>query len=332
MKVNSNRIDLAKEAPLDTPLSINFETTTRCNFACIFCPTSNKDVLNRVGFVKQDMPVQLFHKYIDDLKEFPRKIKVNHYHIMGEPLINPNFFSMVRYAVDANVAENHWLRTNGSLLTSENIDRLVACGLTRIGISIEAVNEEGYRNLVKRNGMFERVVNGVSELYNKSRGICRIYAKICNFETPETNPEEFKRIFSPITDECEIEYPMQWNNGVPDSTLGLGVRSTVNGDKITTQLVCPFPFYTLAINSRGKVTTCCFDWSTYNEIGDANKESIKEIWNGQRISDFWKMQLEGKKSTSSVCKDCLNCYVSPDNLDNSRYDILKRLENKEKYK
>jgi radical SAM protein with 4Fe4S-binding SPASM domain len=325
MKINPNRVDLVKEIPLDRPLSINFETTSRCNFACTFCPCSDGDTRARVGFTRQDMPNELFMKIIDDLKEFPRKIKVNHYHYMGEPLLNPNFFSLVRYAVDANVAEEHWIRTNGSLLNKQTVKNLVDCGLTRIGVSVEAVNEAGYRDLVKRRGMFEKVVQGVSELYEQSRGKCKVYAKIINFGLPATDPDAFNKIFAPITDECDIEYPMQWNHGVPDSTMGRGIKVTVNGDELNKHIACPYPFFTMVVNSKGKALMCCFDWSYQTAIGDVTKSSMKEIWNGQEVRDFWKMHLRGERGNNLACRDCLNLYACPDRLDNNRDELLARL-------
>ena len=327
MKINQDRVDLVKEVPLDRPLSFIFETTTKCNFSCSFCPSGDKEETRRVGFIRQDMPVEMFIKIVDDLKEFPRKIKSITYHNMGEPLMNPNLSKLIRYSVDANIADNHLIRTNGSLLTKTTAKDLVDSGLTQIGISIEAVNEQGYQKYVRRKGMFDRVVQGVSDLYAYSKGKCHVFTKIIDFGTPETNIDEFKRIFSPISDECVIEYPRQWNQDTTDTTMGSGVKLTVNGDSFNkNRITCPFPFYTMVVTSTGKCLMCCFDWSSQTIDGDVNLNSLRDIWQGNEVRNFWLMQLRGERNKNLACKNCLDIFIPIDNLDNDQKELIARLQ------
>jgi radical SAM protein with 4Fe4S-binding SPASM domain len=327
MRVNPDRVDLVKEIPLDRPLSFIFETTTKCNFSCSFCPSSDLEQTRRVGFARQDMPNEMFKKVVADLKEFPKMPKTITYHNMGEPLMNPNLSSLIRYAVDANIADNHLIRTNGSLLTKSTAKDLVDSGLTQIGISVEAVNEEGYQKYVHRKGMFEKVVQGVTELYDYAKGKCHVFAKIIDFGTPATDIQEFKKIFSPITDECGVEYPRQWNHDLSDTTLGQGVKLTVNGDLIDrNRVTCPFPFYTMVVTSTGKCLMCCFDWSSQTIVGDVNLHSVKNIWHSKEVKDFWLMQLKGERYKNSACKNCLDIFTPIDNLDKDQKDLIERLE------
>jgi radical SAM protein with 4Fe4S-binding SPASM domain len=246
---------------------------------------------------------------------------------MGEPLMNPNLSSLIRYSVDANIGDEHSIRTNGSLLTKENINKLIDSGLTRIGISINAVNEDGYQKLVHRKGMFEKVVKGVSDLHEYAKGGCYVYAKIIDFGIAATAPPEFMKIFSPITDECVVEYPRQWNHNVPDTTLGRGVKLTVNGDLIDrSRQTCPFPFFTMTVTSKGKCLMCCFDWSSQTIVGDVKTDSVKTIWNSREVKEFWLMHLRCERFKNPACRDCQDIFTPPDNLDNDQKDLIDRLE------
>jgi radical SAM protein with 4Fe4S-binding SPASM domain len=326
MKVNLDRVDLVKEIPLHRPLSFVFETSSRCNFSCSFCPSSDHVLAKNVGFTRQDMTFDLFEKVVRDLQNFQDSIKIMHYHHMGEPLLNPNLPRMIRLAVDAKISSEHWIRTNGSLLTNDLIDQLVESGLTQIGISIEAINNEGYQKLVKQKDAFPKIYDGVSNLYKKSRGKCQIYVKIIDFGIPETDPNEFTKLFTPISDKIGIEYPRQWNGMISDTTLGQGVKLTVNGDPLCTRRIsCPYPFFTMVVTSTGKCLMCCFDWSSQTIIGDANNESIIEIWNGQKVRDFWLMQLNGERYKNKACKDCLDIFTPPDDLDGAREVLVKQI-------
>ena len=326
MTINPDRVNLAEAIPLTGPLSVNVEMSSRCNFACSFCPTALPEEWKRVGFEKRDMDDDLFRKIVDDFKQMPR-VKVFNLHMMGESQLHPHFYDLAVYATTSGIADRYEMRTNGSLLTEGRAQKLVDAGLTRIGISVEAVTNEGYQKLVRaKPGMLDRVIEGVKNLYVASRGRCRTYAKIVDFRIPETDTERFKELFAPIVDEVAIEYPEQWNSGLKtDTTLGQGVTLSVNGDPLQDHTACPFSFFTLAINVTGKTVICCFDWSYQNVIGIAGEQSIKEIWNSPNMFAHWRMQLEGRRKESAACRDCTNIQTSPDGVDDHREKLLERI-------
>jgi len=329
VKIVTDRLPLSELAPLPRPWAPMFEMSTLCNFACEFCPTAIEDERKRVGFARKFMEPELFKRAIDQLAEFPdtgQPFKA-YYNGMGESIIHPQFFELVDYAVKKNIFTSHIVRTNASLFEPEFNRKIIDVGMTEINISIEAVSEEGYQKITKRKGMFDKIVAGVTDLY-EHRGDCRIYAKIIPLGTPETDEAEFRRIFTPITNMIDVEYPMRWNNGMKyDTSLGNAKPEiTVNGDPITPNVTCPYIFYTLMINVDGIVHLCCFDWSTQVNVGDMRDNTLLEIWYGDKIGEFWKMHLYGERYKNPACKDCQYIYGAPDYLDvGAREAILRRL-------
>ena len=71
------------------------EITSRCNFHCEFCPS---DSLRRK---KCDLKDEYMLKILDELRD---KNKVVAFHVLGEPLLNKNFFKYLsicdEYIVD----------------------------------------------------------------------------------------------------------------------------------------------------------------------------------------------------------------------------------------
>ena len=64
----------------------------------------------------------------------------------------------------------------------------------------------------------------------------------------------------------------------------------INEDKEIKEVdICPYPFYSMSINSDGKVSVCFLDWSRKMIIGDANEHSLKEIWDGKKMKSYRKM-------------------------------------------
>ena len=91
-------------------------------------------------YTKQMMPYELFCKIIDDIGEFPDKLKVLRINGQGEPLLNPDFCKMVAYAKNKQVAD--WIETitNGSRLNPTLNQNLADSGIDRIRISIESLS------------------------------------------------------------------------------------------------------------------------------------------------------------------------------------------------
>jgi len=115
---------------------------------------------------------------------------------------------------------------------------------------------------------------------------------------------------------------MGWSKSeVKDFTLGMKEISDTNRIKI-----CPKPFYTLAVNFDGKVSTCCVDWSYGTIVGDLTCQSLLDIWNGKDLQNFRMKHLKGKKKTINVCNMChyLETSTSEDDiLDNYVEKLIK---------
>ena len=100
-----------RELPLVTaarPARADIEPTTVCNFRCPHCPTTG----GVPGFVRRHMSLAEFTSVLDQLPTVYRIKLVG----LGEPLLNPDFFAMVREAI-ALVEEG--------LATPREVDRIV---------------------------------------------------------------------------------------------------------------------------------------------------------------------------------------------------------------
>jgi hypothetical protein len=57
------------------------------------------------------------------------------------------------------------------------------------------------------------------------------------------------------------------------------------------------------------------DWSGGTVVGDVRTQSLLDIWRGDRLLNFQRMHLEGRRSENSSCKNCTALYRSPDSVD-----------------
>ena len=54
----------------------------------------------------------------------------------------------------------------------------------------------------------------------------------------------------------------------------------------------------------GKVTPCCNDYEQKMLLGDANTDSLHEIWKGPQLTKWRKLHEDGKYFTMEVCAQC----------------------------
>jgi len=103
------RTKLEEIIPLTTPFVIFVDPADCCNFYCKFCPTGDRNLMKRVSRPFKVMDYLLYKKIIDDICEFDKPIKVLRLYKDGEPLLNPMFAEMIKYAKDKKCAEKKGL-------------------------------------------------------------------------------------------------------------------------------------------------------------------------------------------------------------------------------
>lgn len=320
-----NRQRLEEIIPLSTPMLVFIEPTNMCNFKCKFCPTGDEKLLNKVNRQCGVMKLDTLKKIVDGFKEFPEKIKKLHFYLNGEPLINKEICEMISYAKNKEISEEIWLKTNGSLLNKELSEQLIDSGLDLIGISIEGVSNERYKQICGVNIDYNKILEDIRYLYNH-KGKCKIYVKIVDYGLTTYEKEKFFNDFSEISTEIQIENLMGWSmSSEKDFTLGMSSEKTPENEELVNKDICPYPFYTMALNFNGDVSLCCVDWSLNTVVGNINEQSLMEIWNGERLYDFRKMHLEKKRFNNSACGDCYSIKCNPDNIDEYAEKILKKL-------
>src|SRR5574344_1334396 len=194
-----NRTKLETVIPLQTPFIINIDPSDRCNFQCKFCPTGDRELMkNTKGRNFGLLDFELYKKIIDDLKEFPDKVKVIRLYKDGEPLLNPHFADMVKYAKQSPKVDRVDTTTNAALLTHELSLKIIEAGLDRINISIEGMTSEQYLEFSRAKVDFKKLVDEIAFFYEKSRGKCEMIVKINGDTISEEQKQEFYDTFGNI--------------------------------------------------------------------------------------------------------------------------------------
>tara|TARA_B100000963_G_scaffold360782_1_gene393091 strand:+ start:3247 stop:4260 length:1014 start_codon:yes stop_codon:yes gene_type:complete len=317
---NYKRQVLGEVLPLEAPYVIYIESSSYCNLECKFCPHH----ISKNELIKKNMSVDLFRKFVQDLKDFKGKPKLIRFCGLGDSLFNKKFVEIVKIAKENKIADRLELITNGILLNDEIMPRLGKF-LDRVIVSIEGLDDEDYKKYTLRKVDFSKLVLKLKK-FSELKSKAKLHIKIHNSAVlTKDRQNKFFETFSNIADEIYIENLVNLWPEV-ESNLGLEAGHRFDGKDLNDVKVCPQIFKSMQINSDGRVMPCCIDWKGANLIGDINKASVKDIWNGKELHELRMKHLEGKRNEFSPCKGCtMNEYSEKDNIDDYADQIINKI-------
>lgn len=274
------------------PLMLTIESTNNCNLKCVMCPREHQT--HGRGFISFD----LFRKIIAESAGFTKFLWL---HYMGEPLMNPRIFDMIEYASAAGIKVG--LSTNGTMLTEQNTLRLIQSKLYLTIISIDASTKQTFGKVRGEEKYFERIETGTKNFINLlTKQLHPMFVSI-QFIKQVGNEAEHELFIDKWRGFCILNPRINlktkgltdWGSQFDYTELGLKRKDF-------TAQSCTEPYRTLIINWNGKVSACCFDYNNKYCLGDANSQSIHEIWNGEPMKILRKSFADSQPI--GICGSC----------------------------
>jgi len=170
------RTNLEEVIPLSTPFVLFVDPSNICNFKCKFCPTGHNDLIKKSNRIQTLMDFNLYKKIIDDLKEFDKPLKVLRLYKEGEPLLNPYFSEMIKYAKNKEYVNYIDTTTNGFLLIPHIAKSIIEAGLNKINISVNGLSDSQFLEFSGAHVKFDKYVENIINLYNNKKD-CEIVIK-----------------------------------------------------------------------------------------------------------------------------------------------------------
>jgi radical SAM protein with 4Fe4S-binding SPASM domain len=327
-----NLIDII---PLNKPFTLLIEPSNLCNFKCVQCFQSIES-MNYLTEHRGLMNMDLYNEIINQFKNWDGgKLKVLKLGMYGEPFTSPNFCEMLRIAKEADIAERIETTTNVSLITKEICEKLVEYGIDYIRVSIYSPNQEKHYSITNSTIDIKNIYNTLKYIQKlkKEKGVDKPFISAKMLDTYSSENEEFLNKYKVVADEVYIDKPHNWvahkEKNFIDSLYSEDKKAQLENDLAETmsnRVACPMPFTTLAVRNNGDVSPCCVDWTGETNLGNILKTGIKEIWNGEEMYQFRKMQLENRRCENVSCKNCgviLNDYYTRDNIDGFPVEKLR---------
>lgn len=254
-------------------VSLVIEPTNQCTLHCLFCPTKD-DMTRQKGFMDFD----LYKKIIDENS----RVEFVNLFLWGEPLLHPRIFEMVKYAKDKGI-EVHFY-SNATLLNEKTGRAILESGADRVVFSLDGIGEM-YEKI--RNFPYPKIEQNILDLLAlrkelKARTAIDV-SMVVGRET-ECAVKEFKEKWTPIVDTVRLQRQNTYEKNQRSKSCFELWRGNV------------------LIHWDGTVAICFIDYDATVKLGDANKHSIKDIYNGAKYQQMRSMQTQGK--FPRICQYC----------------------------
>ena len=318
------RENLSAVVPLRTPYVLFLDPCGACNFKCRFCPCNTSDFMVQERHAVMGM--DLFHKILDDLEEFPEPVKVINLYGFGEPLLHPQYAEMAREIKQRGLCRELRCTTNGFLLAPVLNRKLIEAGVDMVRISVEALTEQDYQDICGVKLDMEKFMGNIKDLYQVSRGTnTKVSVKTLNVALKgDADANQFYDRYEPISDYTYIQDTTQaWSEFdayVPEGNYEAGNI----GDMKDEDKICSFALTNMAVHSNGSVGVCPQDWKFATEYGNVRDASLKDLWDSGKLKGFRIAHLSGNRRKIPYCRDCDVC-VSNDDVRNCASEIITRL-------
>jgi len=132
---------------------VQVEVTTYCNGSCVYCPHT----LMQNSWANRHMTLELFNQ----LTPFLRHVDLVYLQGWGEPLLNTDFFEMVR--ICRNLGRRVGFTTNGVLLSEETMQMFVELQVDIVAVSL-AGTTAGTHNQIRKGTDFDQVISNLERL------------------------------------------------------------------------------------------------------------------------------------------------------------------------
>lgn len=254
-------------------VSIIFESTNVCTLKCRMCPTRDKMTRKR-GM----MDYNLYKKIIDQNPD----VKFVHICLWGEPLLHPNIIKMIKYAKSKDIEVDFY--SNATLLNKEINRELLQSGLDRITFSLDGIGEV-YTHM--RGFPYEKVKNNILNFIEDRKLLkskTAIYVSMVICQETEASVKDLKRVWAPLVDVVKLQ---------PENTYNKKPRSSPCFELWRGNII---------VHWDGTVVPCCVDFDGTLKLGDANTQTLNEIFNGSEFQKMRTMQKQGK--FPAICNYC----------------------------
>ena len=273
----------------DFPPCLQIEPASICNYRCLFCYQIDEEFTRKSNGMMGMMSLDLFKQIIDQAEGRCEAITLAS---RGEPLICPDFESMIRYAGGKFLALK--LNTNAWFLDEKTCHAILDAEVSTVVFSADAATEPTYSQL-RVNGSLEKVYDNIKlfqEIREKHFSESKVITRVSGVKFPGTDKlEDMEKFWGKLVDQVAFVKYNPWENSYDQP---------VNDTKEP----CSDLWRRMFVWWDGKVKPCDVDFKSHLSTGNACSEDLSDLWPS---STYMALREKHKEQLRSQCEPCNRC-------------------------
>jgi radical SAM protein with 4Fe4S-binding SPASM domain len=283
----------------DFPLSLDLETNASCNLKCIMCVMGSPEYHNPMS-AQSLLDMALYRSLMSQGRK--AGLPAMTFGFLSEPLLRKDLPIMIELARQAGVMDIR-LGTNGTLLTQTTSEALLASGLTRLEVSIDAFLPETYRR-IRKGGRLDQVVRNVLGFLETKARLNSDFPllRISFLKLPHNADEieDFLHFWKSRADLFSIQEPIYFDGSPICDELDI----VENHGPASAAFQCAQPWQRLIARANGDVFPCCSLFGLDMNIGSVQRTSLEAIWNEPQLVGLRNLHRDGAYLNHPSCRQC----------------------------
>jgi MoaA/NifB/PqqE/SkfB family radical SAM enzyme len=296
------------------PYLLIIDPCNYCNLRCPLCPTG----INQLGRPQAMLSFEHFRQYFDPLA--PHLFET-YLHNWGESLLNKQVFRMIDHAQRSDVGTN--LSSNFYRVSSDDMDKLLDCGLEYLVISLDGTSQETYGQY-RIGGNYDQVLENMCELIRRrnlrKQKTPMIEWQFIVMKQNEHQVEEAEKLSRKIGVDLirfiPVGMPFEfWNRKeIADQWYPTGMQGRVESTHEEQQYgqaekpgPCFYLYRSMVINPDGGVSPCCVVYKQNRDFAKLDGViDVRALWNNEKYvsaRSLYSMETPPQKR-ATVCDVC----------------------------
>ena len=244
-------------------------------------------------FDNASMDLDLYRRIVADCKDYVEFVWP---YGMGEPLMHPGIFDMIRITRDAGIRTG--MSTNATLLDSRRADQLLDSGLDYLILAFDGATKEAYEKY-RAGATFEGTRENILAFLEKKqarRSRVHVVLQMVLLKDNVSETAGYRKLWSiPGVDEIRFKRDEIRIDG-----------SRIPGEEFKRQRQNPChllwrgPMY---VRYDGLAHPCCYMYAE-PAVGDLKTQTVMEIWNSGSMVKLREAHLEGDLHEYPICQSC----------------------------
>lgn len=273
------------------PLSLDLAINGGCQLRCAMCPLPGRPAAAQRGLMDE----KLYGRLLAEARE--RGLPAMTFGLGSEPLLHPHAPEWVARAAAAGVMDTR-LGTNGLLLSEGVSARLIASGLTRLEVSVDAARAETYRAI--RGGDLAALAANIRRFLELRRqaGQKTPLLRLSFLELPANQGELplFLEQWQGLADMVSIQKPIWFPGSRLPRPAEAGTRPLAES--------CPQPWQRLGVAHDGRAWPCCSWFGEGLLPFRAGETAIGDIWVSREMAGLRRALAGPASGWPAPCGQC----------------------------